>query len=152
MISRPTGFEVDSGSDDDVPEPRTAELAARLDGPRAKRTSRPPPSRHAEFIAPVTGKRSERARPSGTSGGPSVNFDKLGRDTLRKISRQHYNREPGPDDDECKRGLVNVVADHFAKEKVDETRVLLAFMKALAGGDTPSDQTEAQPPPTSRPA
>lgn len=152
MISRPTGFEVDSGSDDDVPEPRTAELAARLDGPRAKRTSRPPPSRHAEFIAPVTGKRSERARPSGTSGGPSVNFDKLGRDTLRKISRQHYNREPGPDDDECKRGLVNVIADHFAKEKVDETKVLLAFMKALAGGDTPSDQTEAQPPTTSRPA
>lgn len=148
MVSRPTGFEVDSGSDDDEPEPRTAELAARYDGPRAKRTSRPPPSRHAEFIAPVTGKRSERARPSGTGGGPSVNFDKLGGDTLRKISRMHYNREPGPDDDECKRGLVTVIADHFAKEKVDETKVLLAFMKALAGGDAPSDQAGAQPPPT----
>ena len=29
---------------------------------------------------------------------------------------------------------------------MDETKVLLAFMKALAGGDAPSDQAGAQPP------
>ena len=51
--------------------------------PRAIRTSRPPPSRHAERARDweTVGTRA----PVGTGGGPSVNFDKLGGDTLRKI-------------------------------------------------------------------
>ena len=55
--------EVDSGTDDDGPEPRTAELAARFDGPRAKRTSRPPPSSTPSYRARDWETVGTRARP-----------------------------------------------------------------------------------------
>lgn len=83
----------------------------------------------------MTGKRSERGgRNGGGAGGASgtvVNFDKLRTETLHKY-RKHYKLDVS--DDSTKQKLVSSIANHFVKEKVDESKVLMAFMAALAGG------------------
>jgi len=81
----------------------------------------------------VTGKRSERGR-TGSAGGAAgtmVNFNKLRVETLHKY-RKHYKLDVSGDS--TKQKLVTSIANHFIKEKVDESKVLMAFMAALAGG------------------
>jgi hypothetical protein len=90
-----------------------------------------------------TGKRSERSRAAKNTPGVGVNFDKLERSTLEKISKTHYEDESLPDDPR-KSKLVEHIADHFVKEKCpDENEVLLAFIKALAGSVPKSDKDPA---------
>lgn len=90
-----------------------------------------------------TGKRSERSRAAKNTPGVGVNFDKLERSTLEKISKTHYEDEALPDDPR-KSKLVEHIADHFVKEKCpDENEVLLAFIKALAGSVPKSDKDPA---------
>lgn len=156
VVSRPTGDEVDSEEDEeDAPvsnAPRVSTGNAsngkpngmtRPGGPGGgggaegrstiKRPSRAAASRDGPM---VTGKRSERQR-SGTVGpaGTVVNFDKLRTETLHKY-RKHYKLDAVNDDSTTRHKLVGAIASHFVKEKVDESKVLMAFMAALSSGST----------------
>lgn len=62
--------------------------------------------------------------------GAMVNFDKLRTETLHKY-RKLYKLDVS--EDSTKQKLVSSIANHFVKEKVDESKVLMAFMAALAG-------------------
>jgi len=94
-------------------------------------------------LAFSTGKRSERSRAvKNTPGGPNVNFDKLERSTLEKISRSHYGDETLPEDPR-KSALAEHLAAHFVKEKCpDENQVLLSFIMALATGEAPKPDAD----------
>jgi hypothetical protein len=128
---------------------------------RPRRASRPPKR--------VANEERPRRRDGGNSRGahePSVRFDKLRTETLEKIKEKHYKiprhddatdsqtatdkttsglkREErfSYDDDSRpeKRALVETIAKRFTSETVDETKVLIAFVKALAGGELPSPE------------
>ena len=130
-------------------------------GGRPRRASRPPKR--------VANEERPRRRDGGNSRGahePSVRFDKLRTETLEKIKEKHYKiprhddatdsqtatdkttsglkREErfSYDDDSRpeKRALVETIAKRFTSETVDETKVLIAFVKALAGGELPSPE------------
>ena len=117
-------------------------------GARDRRPTRTPAHRsEADGLgfAFVTGKRSERSRAvKNTPGAPGVNFDKLERSTLEKISRSHYGDETLPEDPR-KSALAEHLASHFVKEKCpDENQVLLTFIRALAGEAPKTDADEAE--------
>ena len=167
VVALPTGDEIDSSEDDDddAPPPLTSGGSSGSDqnkntavdrraagsAPRGARDRRPTrtPAHRSEAdglgFAFVTGKRSERSRAAkNTTGGPNVNFDKLERSTLEKISRSHYGDETLPEDPR-KSALAEHLAAHFVKEKCpDENQVLLAFIRALAGEAPKTDADEAE--------
>ena len=167
VVALPTGDEIDSSDDDDddAPPPLTSGGSSGSDqnkntavdrraagsAPRGARDRRPTrtPAHRSEAdglgFAFVTGKRSERSRAAkNTTGGPNVNFDKLERSTLEKISRSHYGDETLPEDPR-KSALAEHLAAHFVKEKCpDENQVLLAFIRALAGEAPKTDADDAE--------
>ncbi len=165
VVALPTGDEIDSSDDDDdAPPPLTSGGSSGSDqnknaivrggagsAPRGARDRRPTrtPAHRSEAdglgFAFVTGKRSERSRAvKNTPGGPNVNFDKLERSTLEKISRSHYGDETLPEDPR-KSALAEHLAAHFVKEKCpDENQVLLAFIRALAGEAPKTDAGDAE--------
>lgn len=131
---------------------------------RPRRASRPP-----RRVAPEERPRRRDGGASRGAHEPSVRFDKLRTETLEKISAKHYKipardsatlndsatrtdkttsgarRERSSSDDEKssrpeKRALVETIAARFTSETVDETKVLIAFVKALAGGELPSPE------------
>ena len=63
-----------------------------------------------------------------------VNFDKLSTQTLQKYKRL-YKLDVA--DDAGRERLVHTIANHFTKEKVDENKVLVAFIAALSAGPEP---------------
>ena len=137
--------------DDRADEGEDAKLCD-ADYARPRRVSRP--SAHVRANAGVGSKRSRGDTASrggnlrGRTHGPSVRFEKLRRETLEKISSKHYK----VDDDEYaknsdqpeKRRLVETIANRFTNETVDETKVLIAFIKALAGGELPAETEEEE--------
>ena len=174
VVAHPTGLELESSEDEEEDEeedaarrkraksssgsggaagpdgagvPHPGYAAAQIPpGPRGKRASRPPANRFAPDADAVQGgigsRRLDRRRRAGEK--TSVDFSKLERETLMKINRHHYKADPKPEEDANKRGLVTAIADHFSKERVDETKVLVAFIKALAGGEIPSEGRPAE--------
>lgn len=103
-----------------------------------KRQTRTPAAHrdgHTTVGVTVTGKRSQRGGHPGGPSGTVVNFDKLRTETLHKVSK-HYKLEVP--DDETKQKLVHSIANHFVKEKVDESKVLVAFIAALSGSGSGS--------------
>jgi hypothetical protein len=134
------------------------------DAPRPARTRAP--SKRAPVS--IGGKRHSRDDDAKT--GPSVRFDKLRTETLEKISEKHYklpglcggggcggggvsnaaavgnqsrdhtqNQTSSPPE---KRRLVETLTKRFVNETVDETKVLVAFIKALAGGELPQSMKD----------
>lgn len=126
--------------------------------------SRPKRTRVPTTRRPIVAKRLREP-----NGGPSVRFDKLTRETLEKISVKHYGlgsgaaggagggdnnsngtndaNNPGsrdtPSSPPEKRRLVETLTKRFMDEPPpDETKVLVAFIKALAGGELPDSMRD----------
>jgi len=140
VIQHPTGLEEDSDIDGEGlgngngtggPGPNSTN-GAQGEKKEATRTSRPKrPTRPPAEKQNAGGNNTKGIKDGrhGASGTSMVNFDKLGFDTLKKY-RRHYKLDPSTESSKDK--LVTAISNHFNAQKVDEGKVLTAFMAAVA--------------------
>ena len=97
---------------------------------RARRPTRVPGNGPPSQAAAAAMKRLQERRRSARPNCQS-NFERLTLSTLQKYKKA-YEMEANPETDGDKNALVHEVGKHFMQQKLDEQKVLQAFMCAVA--------------------